>query len=271
MDRTRPVATQMPVPRTSCPDHPAVDFFFDSAATDAVAAQARDGPGRIFMRLWPLCMFVGACLMFCVGCQPWHLAHRTLHEEKWAYSHKHDDRRSLKVYQSWANEAWLYELDHHPDPVFSRTYEKAFRVGFIDFVYAGGTGEPPPVPPRNFWGIRFRNTAGDDLLADWYAGFRHGAQSARDLGYRDRAIIPSATYGVSNQPTATKFSPADGPYDDFNETDPPMENTPYELLPGEVADPDYAIPHPSEELLEEGIAPLPDPNLPLKLPTPTDG
>src|SRR5262245_57949923 len=51
-----------------------------------------------------------------------------------------------------ADEAWRREQCSPPAPQpASKHYVKGFKDGFTDFVLAGGTGQPPPVPPPHYW------------------------------------------------------------------------------------------------------------------------
>ena len=134
-------------------------------------------------------------LLLCVtfsGCSVCLLAKRVLIKEPADFSWKADRAQSLEAYQCWANQAWYQQWSADPELQASSKYVAGFKDGFVDYVYAGGTGEPPPVPPRQFWNVSARNDRGHAAAADWFAGFRHGAQVARDEGYRDRVTIQSS-------------------------------------------------------------------------------
>jgi hypothetical protein len=75
-----------------------------------------------------------------------------------------------------------------------------FLDGFTDFVYAGGSGEPPPVPPRQFWNVEWRSPRGHEASQDWFSGYRHGARVARDGGFRQRAIVQSSVSWMGIHP-----------------------------------------------------------------------
>jgi hypothetical protein len=73
---------------------------------------------------------------------------------------------------------------------YSRDYARGFLKGFEDYVYAGGNGLPPPVPPPRYWGIYYQTPEGHQAIEDWFAGFRHGTEAARDSGYREQVLVP---------------------------------------------------------------------------------
>jgi hypothetical protein len=58
-----------------------------------------------------------------------------------------------------------------------RDYRLGFTQAFVD-VALGRTGQAPPVPPERYWSVCFRSACGQDRVADWYAGYREGAEIA---------------------------------------------------------------------------------------------
>ncbi len=105
-----------------------------------------------------------------------------------------DRKLSEEVYRAWSDLAWREQYSADPEQCGSNAYEVGFKDGFTDYVFAGGSGEPPPVPPRLFWNVDVRNPRGRSEATDWFAGFRHGAQVAREEGHRKRALIPSSLF-----------------------------------------------------------------------------
>jgi hypothetical protein len=144
------------------------------------------------------------------GCSVWRHARRTLITEPSEYSWKHDRARSLKAYRQWADEAWAAESGSCPEVAGDDDYALGFKDGFVDLVYAGGDGQPPPVPPRQFWNVAWRNPPGNAAAANWFAGYRHGAYVAREGGYRENGIVPSS-YRVSGGYSAEPYAPAGEP------------------------------------------------------------
>ena len=156
---------------------------------DAPPAQTRVTKPTYVRRL----ALVLGLLCLTPGCSFFYLAKRTMHYEPREYDITLEEAEACEQYAIWAEEAWSEWQSNNAAVAVSRDYYDGFRNGFVDFCFAGGSGEPPPVPPRRFWRTLYRNTAGDQSVADWSAGFRAGASAARAGGYRKRAIVPSPT------------------------------------------------------------------------------
>ncbi len=167
--------------------------------------------------LFLLCILACALLPGCTVCQN---LKRTILDEPSDFSWMEDREQSLEVYRTWADRAWREERSSDPEQCVSKAYVVGFKDGFVDYVYAGGSGEPPPVPPRQFWNVDVRNPRGHSEAADWFAGYRHGSQLAREAGYRERALIPSSLFLF-------------GAREDHWESEPSYVET----LPDPVADP----------------------------------
>lgn len=128
-----------------------------------------------------------------VGCtSPCYLANRTLIREPARYSHRVDGKRSLKLYRSWAESEWGQVVGSCGEIAMTADYHAGFVDGFVDYVYAGGTGEPPPVPPRDYWNVAARSPQGKEMVEQWFNGFRHGARIAREGGYREAGTIQTS-------------------------------------------------------------------------------
>ena len=202
---------------------------------------------------------LAAALGIAGGCSVCQHARRTLIQEPSEYSSKWDRSRSLKVYRQWADQAWIAESGACPEVGSVDDYAMGFRDGFVDYVYAGGDGEPPPVPPRKFWNIAWRNPQGDAASQQWFAGYRHGAHTAREGGYRNGGIVKSSyRRGGSAAPWAESAEPAIAPPNEMlppGETVVPLEGT---VTPAEPpAAPSEPLPDPSPPP-QAGSTPLPE-------------
>jgi hypothetical protein len=91
-----------------------------------------------------------------------------------------------------AEAAWNYIRQINPECEESVHYARGFKQGFADYLAAGGTGAPPPIPPRQYWRTSYQTPRGHQAVEDWYAGFRHGATMAQDSGFRQWITVPSS-------------------------------------------------------------------------------
>jgi hypothetical protein len=121
-----------------------------------------------------------------------------------------------------ADAAWEQVLKCAGDVVYSDFYARGFREGFVEFLDADGTGEPPAAPPWRFRNHQFLTPEGRQEVEDWFAGYRHGAAVARASGLREMVVVPLAlpplhvTLGVPEMPP-----PPDGPVEVPHEPLPP--------------------------------------------------
>jgi hypothetical protein len=81
----------------------------------------------------------------------------------------------------------------------SKDYANGFKIGYADYLDAGGTGEPPPYPPFCYREACYQNAEGQKAVHDWYAGFRHGAAVARASGLRETFILPLSALPDRNE------------------------------------------------------------------------
>ncbi|MCA9247237.1 MAG: hypothetical protein KDA42_08990 [Planctomycetales bacterium] len=73
----------------------------------------------------------------------------------------------------------------------SEDYARGFQAGYADFLFYGGSGEPPAVPPRDYWRLDERAGVRKPCVTDWFSGFRHGVTVAGHQGYREMEEIPT--------------------------------------------------------------------------------
>lgn len=145
-------------------------------------------------------------LLVCAGCAPWCHVVRTSVIEPLQYPSRLNDCCDEKFYKKLAEAAWKKFVHDNPHGTYSADYATGFTEGYADYLYAGGSGTPP-LPPRCYW--TGRHTAeGHRAMQDWSAGFRHGAASAKESGYREHLTLPSTmTHGPADPPHETSISP----------------------------------------------------------------
>ncbi len=117
-----------------------------------------------------------------------HNVHQTLVVEPKLFNWKVDQVASRELYAKWAERAWQ-ESGIASAPCHSPNYSWGFREGFVEYVYAGGNGEPPAAPPRALWKAGWRTRSGKQAADAWFAGYRHGAMVAHEGGFRDQAVL----------------------------------------------------------------------------------
>jgi hypothetical protein len=184
------------------------------------------------------CLLIWLSLSGCTVCEN---AKRTILREPREFSWRTDRKESLKVYRAWADRAWCQQRSADPEQRESSAYQAGFKDGFVDYVFAGGAGEPPPVPPRRFWNVDERNRHGHAEATDWFAGYRHGAQLARAKGYREWATVPASIFLPSPDEEGRTDQPS------FRQS--PFVSEPPQL-PAEIVQPESVIPRllkPSED------------------------
>ncbi len=158
-----------------------------------------------------------------------------------------EKRRDRKL----AEQAWADYARGCPGNSLSSDFGDGFQCGYADYLFAGGDGEPPLLPPPRYWGVRYETAEGNQAVQDWFAGFRAGARAARASGQRDRILLP-----LSSAPPA---GPPPGP------PGPPPDAAPGPA--GEPAVPEDRLPPPRKE----GGPAAPAKDAPLGPPEPAPG
>jgi hypothetical protein len=110
--------------------------------------------------------------------------------------------------QRWAEAAWdqVCQGNRSQQP-YSDDYACGFKYGFADYLYQGGTGEPPLLAPGRYRSLRYQTAAGYLAVQDWFAGYRHGAATARQSGLRSWVTGPTSLLPA---PPASLLPPGDG-------------------------------------------------------------
>ncbi|MGA2032235.1 MAG: hypothetical protein ABSG68_08275 [Thermoguttaceae bacterium] len=162
------------------------------------------------------CLVLTGCSLYCNGTQ-------TLLVKPWLFCTDRDACHTQAKAGKCAAAAWQAHVEANPGDACRKEFERGFRDGFADFLYAGGTGEPPPVPPRRLWNLDYRTPEGHQAVEDWFAGFRCGAAAAREGGCREQMTIrsslsankhagdPAAPVGVTEQVRPIEVLPTPAP------------------------------------------------------------
>jgi hypothetical protein len=122
-----------------------------------------------------------------------------MYSELSQYPQVTDGKLACRQYRRWAKDEWQRVSHQSGGHGYSSDYASGFIQGFVDQVFAGGNAQAPPIPPRKYWRIGYRNPRGRQAVEQWYDGFRHGATVAKDGGYRQEAVIPSSLWGAEQR------------------------------------------------------------------------
>lgn len=166
----------------------------------------------------------------CQGCNYLWQSARTSIVQPLIYHRIATDYLECRRNNKLADEAWGTFYSKHPNLEYSKDFECGFKDGFADFLWAGGTGAPPPVPPRHYWNFKYESPEGHQAAQNWFAGFRAGAESARESGYRKMVLIPASTVLGPTSPQASQ-SPSSSQQPAASSTAPGSGKSTEEMLP----------------------------------------
>jgi hypothetical protein len=119
------------------------------------------------------------------------LAKRTTKLEPRYFPYLRNERLSRMRNYALARRVWSEVSEDRPE-AYSKHYAKGFVSGFTDYMFRGGTGSPPLIPPRAYWQMGYETPGGKQAIHDWYAGFQHGAEECKLRGHRDLVVVPSS-------------------------------------------------------------------------------
>jgi hypothetical protein len=156
-----------------------------------------------------LCL-VSACLSGCLAARPsadasfLHLTGRNLCESTSRCFENQTFKHSAMKY---AVAAYRQVCKLAPDGALSAHYRDGFLEGYIDYLDAGGNGEPPAMGPFRYQMHEYQTIEGRIALRDWFAGFRHGASVAKASGFREMILVPVAHFPCEPPPVQFYLPP----------------------------------------------------------------
>jgi hypothetical protein len=103
-----------------------------------------------------------------------------------------EDSAEWKRDKKWADDAWVRARQDDPNVPQSGDFNAGFHEGFATYVYRGGNGEPPPLPPRHYRALKYQTPQGYQAIENWFDGYRYGASVARESGCRQLVTGPAA-------------------------------------------------------------------------------
>jgi hypothetical protein len=120
-----------------------------------------------------------------------HLAARNLTQEptRWVDQGCFKEFAYTSAKASW-RKIWEETCRQRPDQPYPHDFAKGFIEGFVDYLDAGGNGEPPVAAPFCYRLLKYKSPAGVQAAEAWFAGFRYGASVAQASGLREVILVP---------------------------------------------------------------------------------
>ncbi len=206
------------------------------------------------------CLFF--CFLCCVlftGCTWYPYAQRNFFisvVEPW------NDHKQKLQFRKMAKEAWR-EVESQSPEVLSKAYRKGFEEGFVDYLFYGGNGEPPAVPPWIYRSTHYDTPQGPQAIQDWFAGFRHGSKVAIQSGVRNYIVDPIALPPYVERSSQLVGSPNAGSQRSASPPPAVLGPEPVEMLP--LPQPDFPeaplprAPLPQSPYSQSNVPPIPGP------------
>src|SRR5262249_24770184 len=94
------------------------------------------------------------------GCNPLANVARTIVIEPAQYCRRVDEAIECHRFRSLAEVAWGAYAEASEGESYSADFALGFKDGFADYLFAGGPGNPPPLPPRPYWRAEYQTTEG---------------------------------------------------------------------------------------------------------------
>jgi hypothetical protein len=181
-----------------------------------------------------------------------HLALRNLSQEpvRWC-----DEGKFKKIAYNTARAAWRPAWDElcrqNPGQRYSKHFVAGFIEGYVDYLDAGGHGEPPVAAPFCYRLTKYKTPGGVEAAQEWFAGFRYGAAVARVSGLRELILVPLSGPILGAQGAqAVEVSPGGAP---VQSASPGIRGTESVPKAPELPAPREALPAP-RELPDKGTA-----------------
>jgi hypothetical protein len=134
-----------------------------------------------------LSILIVAVVPILSGCNLYKLSAYNASNEPHLYSdQQHLKKRAL----DFAQEAWLEHLSHLKTDCPPKAFETGYIDGFADYLFKGGNGAPPTIPPNFLRRYQYLSPDGHSEIEDYYSGFAAGAADAKASGQRIYFTIP---------------------------------------------------------------------------------
>lgn len=166
-----------------------MNFWGNAPTRHAASAVATSASKQLLLLIIGMLLLSG-CSVTQETHRLFELAKRTTHVEPHFYEYIKNERIAQREARLLAEQAWGEFAVTAPNA--SRDFENGFTEGFADYLYRGGTGDPPVIPPRGYWHLRFLNHFGKSTINEWYEGFRQGAANCKARGLREMWMVPTS-------------------------------------------------------------------------------
>jgi hypothetical protein len=120
-----------------------------------------------------------------------HLAARNLTQEpvRWVDECHFKEAAYATAVQTW-RKIWAETCREAPNQPYPHDFAHGFVEGYVDYLDAGGNGEPPLAAPFCYRLLKYKSPAGVQAAEAWFAGFRYGASVAQASGLRNVILVP---------------------------------------------------------------------------------
>jgi hypothetical protein len=176
-----------------------------------------------------------------------HLAARNLTQQpvRWIDECDFKEAAYAQAKDAWRKH-WEQECRQAPGRPYPHDFAKGFVEGYVDYLDAGGSGEPPRAAPFRYRLLKYKNPAGVQAAEAWFAGFRYGASVAEASGLREVILVPlSGPITPAVGPRLPPVTPTTGAA-----SEPPPHPGPLPPRP-----PTLPMPPPDEELPAPRVVP----------------
>jgi hypothetical protein len=194
---------------------------------------------KLFAAMKPtLLLTVSALCLLSSGCSLSHNLLTTTVIQPHQFCNYWEERREQHRYRAMARRELQREqatacvrLDEYGGQPYSVHQQRGFEDGFVDYLVYGGSGNPPSLPPRRYWRMKYQNQQGYQAVQDWYQGFEHGVQVAQATGYRDFITVQTRDALVS---TKLPVYPGQSSYIESVESIEPYSDAPEDQPPANL-------------------------------------
>lgn len=127
-----------------------------------------------------------------------------------SFNHCSNECCTDQLFCGWRDYVWAKRAFYQRYPHCQRLHSAHFRRGFMagyTAICAGEDEYTPAVPPEDYWGYKYQNAEGSQIVGAWFEGYPEGVKAATEDGagmYRD--IKVSAMLNAAMQPNTDAWA-----------------------------------------------------------------